>query len=99
MGELLKAKVDVNCQVTTQQSEAANALHYLSPAQHPVGETDYVAKGYSPLHLVAESGNINVARLLMGACADVNMEDYHGKTPMHIAAENDEAALVAILIE
>jgi len=80
MMELLKQKVNVDCQVTE-------------------GHEDSVAKGYTALHLVGISGNINIARLLLGARANVNRQDYNGRTPLHIAAERDEAALVAILIE
>merc|ERR1711988_1078159 len=92
LGNLLREKIDVNCQATRDESRDGFTVPN-------IGEVDYVSKGYSPLHLVAANGNINVARLLMGAKADVNMEDFAGQTPLHVAAECDEAALVAILIE
>lgn len=88
---LKQKKVDVN----EEAPEDNSALHMRDDS------TPYIRKGSTALHLTGlhEVASIEIARLLLAAKANVNQTDANGRTPLHVAAENDEAALVAILIE
>ncbi|KAH9977500.1 hypothetical protein BJV74DRAFT_153162 [Russula compacta] len=50
---------------------------------------DVVAKGGdlgTPLHVATDRGHIDVLRLLLGQCVDVDVWDPNGRTPLHLAA-------------
>jgi ankyrin len=38
---------------------------------------------HTPLHVASDYGKLEIVRLLLDHCADVNMEDDHGETPLH----------------
>ena len=50
--------------------------------------------GRTPLHWAAENGHIEVCRLMLAAG---NVEDNDGYTPMQLAEENQQRAVVALL--
>lgn len=52
------------------------------------------AKGETPLHAVALSGQLDVAPLLLAAGANVNARDGAGKTPLHLAIQKRHGELV-----
>lgn len=43
--------------------------------------------GFTPLMQAAEMENIDMARLLLDRGADVNLRDYRGVTPLHVAVD------------
>ena len=55
--------------------------------------------GQSPLHVTAESGYIEGARLLFEHHADLRAEDHFKSTPLHYAADNCHGFMVKELIE
>jgi len=55
--------------------------------------------GNTPLHLAAEHGFLDVARLLLEHGADVNAIGKSGWTPLHVAAVNGRMAIVRLLLE
>ncbi|XP_022083401.1 oxysterol-binding protein-related protein 1-like [Acanthaster planci] len=55
--------------------------------------------GWSPLHLAAYFGHVEVATLLLSYNADVNIVNNSGDTPLHRAAFTGRHELVALLIQ
>ena len=57
-------------------------------------------RGYTPLHLAAYSGHIEIARLLLQNGAEVNvMRNNYGITPLHWAALNGHVDILHLLVE
>lgn len=56
---------------------------------------DVPEKGTAPLHIAAEKNNLDIARLLVEAGADINVWNDYGRTPADIAyaKANDEVAI------
>lgn len=53
----------------------------------------------SSLHLAAEAGDLNKAKLLIQKGVSVNARDVYQKTPLHYASENDRTAMVQLLLK
>ncbi|XP_057247702.1 ADP-ribosylation factor GTPase-activating protein AGD4 isoform X2 [Beta vulgaris subsp. vulgaris] len=71
--------------------------HKLDPDACPrlrAGEPENCLRGCSQLHLACHIGNTVMIELLLQFGADVNMRDFHGRTPLHhcIAKKNNELA-------
>ena len=58
----------------------------------------YYQNGCTPLHLAAEAGHTDVARLLLSHGADVNAEDIWYQMPLHLAATNGHMHMTELLI-
>jgi len=56
------------------------------------------ADGWSSLHKVAQTGNYEVAQLLLGAGAAVNSTDNDGATPLHYSLAQSHVQLVKLLL-
>ncbi|KAJ3068770.1 hypothetical protein HDU98_008111 [Podochytrium sp. JEL0797] len=54
--------------------------------------------GWNALHFVGQTGDIEVARLLVGYGASVHVGDEDGWTPIHVAARNGYMGLVEVLV-
>ena len=50
------------------------------------------------LHLASETGAVEIASLLIGRGADVDVTDSHGFTPLHSAAKDGHYALIHLLL-
>uniref|UniRef100_A0A7E4VBG3 Ion_trans domain-containing protein n=1 Tax=Panagrellus redivivus TaxID=6233 RepID=A0A7E4VBG3_PANRE len=55
--------------------------------------------GRTALHEVAEVGDIQMLKLMYKLRADANVMDKDEKTPLHVAAENGQTAIVEALID
>lgn len=55
--------------------------------------------GYSPLHVAAHFGHVNMVRFLLNHGADVNAVNSHGYTPLHQAAQQGHTLIVNLLLE
>ena len=53
----------------------------------------------SPLHTAAQKGDVDAVRRLIADRVNVDAKDYHGKTPLHVAAETGHEKVAALLIE
>ena len=53
----------------------------------------------SVLHYAANAGHLGVARILLEAGADVNIEDREDSSPLHLAAAKGHKAVVACLLD
>jgi hypothetical protein len=61
--------------------QTAELLHHNSADLHCQGNAMM-----SPLHLKAENGDVKVAQKLIKYGVDINAEDLHGCTPLHVAS-------------
>jgi ankyrin repeat protein len=57
------------------------------------------ANEYTPIHLAAWKGNVNVMKFLLAHGADVNSKNGHGWTPLHLAAWTGSTEAVKFLLE
>jgi hypothetical protein len=55
--------------------------------------------GWTPLHVAAENGRVEIAELLISSGADVNARTKYGSTPLHEAARRGHADVVRLLLE
>ncbi|KAK3787613.1 hypothetical protein RRG08_034316 [Elysia crispata] len=81
----------------------ASLVKYLRPGltkADPFPELNYLNyDGYSPVHLVAQSGNVDMLRTLIYAQADVNLPDgKSGKTALHHAVDNNDLPVAGFLL-
>ncbi|KAF7827528.1 ADP-ribosylation factor GTPase-activating protein AGD4-like isoform X1 [Senna tora] len=87
LGHADAENIDFGCQTTDnrQGPEAPN---------NPVSSLE----GCSLLHLACHSNSSLMAELLLQFGADVNMRDYHGKTPLHHCISSGKNALAKFLL-
>lgn len=55
--------------------------------------------GDSPIHSAAELGHVEILRLLLVNGEYVDALDYHGCTPLYLAAKNNHLAAVKLLLD
>ncbi|XP_070186600.1 nuclear factor NF-kappa-B p100 subunit-like [Littorina saxatilis] len=90
--------------VMNNSLEALRSLiKYLRPgvtASNPFPELDYLNfDGYTSVHLAAQSGNVDMLRLLVHGRADVDMPDgKSGRTALHHAVELDDLPVAGFLL-
>lgn len=54
--------------------------------------------GSTPLHIVAESDDVQIAQLLINRGADIDAFDQNDNTPLHLAALYDNRDMVELLL-
>ena len=61
-------------------------------------KTDAESKaGFTPLHLAAQEGHVDMTNLLLKNDADPNAKAKNGLAPMHLCAQEDRINVAAIL--
>lgn len=61
-------------------------------------ETESCFRGWSLLHLACHSGSTLMVELLLQFGADINMRDYHGRTPLHRCISSGKNSLAKFLL-
>ncbi|CAM9733023.1 unnamed protein product [Lampetra fluviatilis] len=69
-----------------------------STQQQQQPESEHAKSGFTPLHIAAHYGNVNVARLLLECGADPNYMANNGISPLHVAAKRGHSELVTLLL-
>lgn len=64
-----------------------------------VNEKDKSYRNQSALHVAAETGDAEIAQMLVEANADVNIADDDGETPLMIAAQHNHLQVVRLLLK
>ncbi|GAB1288098.1 Ankyrin-2 [Apodemus speciosus] len=59
----------------------------------------YQAKGFTPLHVAAKYGSLDVAKLLLQRRAAADSAGKNGLTPLHVAAHYDNQKVALLLLE
>ncbi|NXE97869.1 ANK2 protein, partial [Menura novaehollandiae] len=57
------------------------------------------ARGFTPLHIAAHYGNVNVATLLLNRGAAVDFTARNGITPLHVASKRGNTNMVKLLLD
>lgn len=55
--------------------------------------------GFTPVHVVAQEGNADVATLLLERKGDAKAKAKNGLTPMHLAAQEDHVPVAETLVK
>nr|XP_053654673.1 putative ankyrin repeat protein RF_0381 [Cherax quadricarinatus] len=61
-------------------------------------ELEHEINSVTALHIAAAEGYDDCVKMLLDAGADVNCQDDDGRTPLHYAAENNNADIVQMLL-
>ncbi|XP_061101396.1 ankyrin-2-like isoform X2 [Conger conger] len=61
--------------------------------------TENGKSGFTPLHIAAHYGNVNVSTLLLNRGAAVDFTARNGITPLHVASKRGNTGMVALLLD
>jgi ankyrin repeat protein len=97
---LIEHGADVNV-VSKAVTERGRGAEGRAPADFDpaASRTGYANGGFTPLHFAAREGELEAARLLLAAGADVNAIAADGKNPLGLAIYNGHYDLAELLIE
>ena len=86
--------------LAVRQGDEEEVAHVLKDgrSENIVGALD-VKSGMSTLHYAASLGSVNIVTMLLDAGADPQVIDKYGKTPLHLAVQNDHLEVLQLLLE
>nr|XP_023654113.1 ankyrin-2-like isoform X5 [Paramormyrops kingsleyae] len=61
--------------------------------------TENGKSGFTPLHIAAHYGNVNVSTLLLNRGAAVNFTARNGITPLHVASKRGNTNMISLLLD
>lgn len=74
------------------------AIELLESVDNLVIDTVNLNDKRTPLHYAVENNYIDVVRLLISKCTNINAQDRDESTPLYISCENDYEDIIGILI-
>lgn len=93
--------VDLNPHVDAQESNEGQRKH-VDPAScdriKNSNEPGSCLQGCSLLHLACLSGNLQMIELLLQFGANINLQDFHGRTPLHHCISRGNNPLAKFLL-
>jgi ankyrin repeat protein len=72
---------------------------WISLAQYPKVNVNATRNSWTPLHIAAANGRIDIARTLFNANADANATTHQGSTPLDLAFEFGHQDMVHLLLQ
>jgi len=81
--------------------DGVKCVKYLLDHGAEVNQQNFAtARGATPLFMAAHFGNVKITKILLDRKADVNIADYDGITPLHMAAStNSNASTLKLLLD
>ena len=73
-------------------------FYYGSASKH-MSSFSQSSKGYAPIHWCAQSGNVEMTRLLVANGANVHIKTTYHNTPLILAARNGHLSIIRLLLE
>jgi adenylate cyclase len=96
-------------QIVALDANSADGYSMLANAMTLSGKPDESVKliekaarldpNHSLLHRAAQKGDVDAVKRLIAERVNFDTKDYYGRTTLHVAAENGQAEIVALLIE
>jgi len=95
------AGIDVVSKVVAPRGPGMRGVEGTAPVDYDPNEfpASYANGGFTPLHFAAREGEIESARLLLGAGADIDAVAADGKSTLGLAIYNGHYELAALLVE
>jgi len=97
MHSFLRTRYRTNILEACQTSDR-NALKLILEMAWTNKESRDAFNRKTPLHIVAESGNLELIKLLIQQNIDINVRDSQGSTPLHLACANGHLKAVHMLV-
>ncbi|KAK9274556.1 hypothetical protein L1049_021805 [Liquidambar formosana] len=93
--------VDVNLYYHVDAQDSGNCAHSVEREQYDPAachELENCLQGCSLLHLACDCGNLVMVELLLQFGADINLRDFHGRTPLHHCISKGNNPLAKFLL-
>ncbi|NXG67105.1 ANK2 protein, partial [Hemiprocne comata] len=94
-----KGKVRLPALHIAARKDDTKSAALLLQNDHNADVQSKVTPGFTPLHIAAHYGNVNVATLLLNRGAAVDFTARNGITPLHVASKRGNTNMVKLLLD
>uniref|UniRef100_A0A803V446 Ankyrin 2 n=1 Tax=Ficedula albicollis TaxID=59894 RepID=A0A803V446_FICAL len=94
-----KGKVRLPALHIAARKDDTKSAALLLQNDHNADVQSKVTSGFTPLHIAAHYGNVNVATLLLNRGAAVDFTARNGITPLHVASKRGNTNMVKLLLD